>query len=135
MFLIKSCGFVSILSFLGIGFAVLWPHIPMYVINVGIAIPGAIPLIRVIGCAVLPISLVSIMSNYCLAKHEWRFIPILAGGMILQIILIILNHATPMSMLVSIMIANTVTFIGMTLFLIIEHKQYMRNEHYGQINK
>jgi len=135
MFLINSCVFVSVLSFIGIGVAMIWPHIPMYIINIGIAIPGAEPLIRVIGLAILPISLVAIISNYFLAKHEWRFIPILAGGMILQLLFIIFNHGTPMKMLIGIMIANTVTFVCLLLYLIIEHRQYIETAYSDQVKR
>ncbi|HUT63374.1 MAG TPA: hypothetical protein VMZ04_05390, partial [Anaerolineae bacterium] len=125
-FLIKSCGFVSVLSVIGIVIAWFAPHIPMYIINVGEYVPGAMPLMRVFGLVILPVSLVNIMSNYFLARHQWRFIPVLVMGMILQFLFIGFNHQTPLKMLAGIGIANMTTFVCMLMYSIIEHRNFTK---------
>ncbi len=125
MFLYKSCGFVLVFSSIGLAVAAAYPEIPMYVFTLGKNVPGALPLIRLIGCAVIPIALVNIMSNYFLAKHQWRFIPILFAGMLLQLIAIVLAHGTPVQMLIAIIAANIVTLIAMILYLVYEHRRFV----------
>ncbi|MFC1539284.1 hypothetical protein ACFL6H_07665 [Candidatus Latescibacterota bacterium] len=126
VFLLKSFGVTIGLSIVGIIIAYLFPGIVMRIITVGEYIPGSEPLIRFIGIAVLPVSLVYIMSNYLLAKHISGFIPILVGGLILQLVLIYSMHQTPMRMLAAVGIANTVTCVVMLIYIIKEHRQYMK---------
>jgi O-antigen/teichoic acid export membrane protein len=94
----------------------------MKVITLGKSIPGAVPLIRVIGFAVLPVSLVYIMSNYLLAKHNSGFMYILMFGMVFQLLLILSVHRTPLMMLAGIGIANTITCLLMLVYIIREHR-------------
>ncbi|MCD6308538.1 MAG: hypothetical protein J7M24_06035 [Candidatus Latescibacteria bacterium] len=123
VFLLKSCAFVAVFSAAGIAVAVMAPKLPMYIITFGKRVPGAEPLIRLIGFAVVPLALVNVMSNYLLAKHQWRFIPVLAGGMLLQIIFILVAGGSPRSMLLGIIAANTLTLTGMTAFVIHDHRK------------
>jgi O-antigen/teichoic acid export membrane protein len=125
MFLYKSCGFVMVLSTIGLAVAAVYPELPMYVFTLGKNVPGAPPLIRLIGYAVIPVALVNIMSNYFLAKHQWRFIPILFAGMLLQLLAIVLVHDTPVQMLIGIIAANFVTLITMILYLVYEHRRFV----------
>lgn len=134
VFLIKSFAVTIALSFIGITIAWFAPGFVMKIITLGKNVPGAEPLIRVIGLAVLPVSLVYIMSNYLLAKHYSGFLPILFGGVLLQIFLIIIMHQTPLRMLTGIGIANAVTCALMLLYTIIEHRHYMKTSYVKIIN-
>ena len=122
MFLLKSCGFIVVFSLVGIVIAWVRPDIPMHIITLGIAVPGAEELIRLMGFAVVPVSLVYIMANYLLAKHSARFLPVLLAGMILQVVIILLRHDTPMALLTGIMIANWITFAAMAAAVIVDHR-------------
>ena len=126
IFLLKSFAVTIGLSFIGILIAWFAPGFVMKIITLGKYIPGSEPLIRVIGLAVLPVSLVYIMSNYLLAKHYPGFLPILIAGMLLQIILILFMHQTPMRMLTGIGIANAVTCVMMFFYTMNEHRNYMK---------
>jgi len=126
VFLLKSFVVTIGLSMIGILIAWYAPEFVMRVITLNKYIPGAEPLIRVIGFAVLPVSLVYIMSNYLLAKHYSGFLPILIGGMFLQIFLINLIHQSPLRMLTGIGIANAVTCAVMLFYIIKEHRHYMK---------
>ena len=99
----------------------------MKIITLGKAIPGSQPLIRIIGFAVMPVALVYIMSNYLLAKHKSGFLPILVGGVLLQILAITFMHQTPLRMLISIAVANTTTCAVMLAYIIKEHRRYMKS--------
>ncbi len=132
IFLLKSF-FVTIgLSVTGILVAWNAPEFVMRIITLNKYIPGAEPLIRIIGFAILPVSLVYIMSNYLLAKHYTGFLPILVGGMFLQILLINLIHKTPLSMLAGIGIANALTCLLMLTYIIKEHRNYMKSSFAGE---
>jgi len=124
--LFKSCFFITSLSVVGIAVAWFAPELLNYIITVGKYKPGADPLIQLIGCAVLPLSLVFIISNYFLAKHHWRFIPILVAGVVLQFMFILFKHETPVEMLSGIITANYITLVGMIVYLVIEHRHFMK---------
>ncbi len=132
IFLLKSFAVTISLSFIGILVAWFAPGFVMKIITLGKYIPGSEPLIRVVGLAVLPVSLVYIMSNYLLAKHYPGFLPILIAGVSLQIIFIIIMHQTPLRMLTGIGIANTVTCILMIFYTLKEHLSYMKSTYSGQ---
>jgi O-antigen/teichoic acid export membrane protein len=117
-FLLRSAAVVGGLSFIGIVIAWLFPDLVMIISTQGKIIPGAEPLIRIIGLAVLPISLVYIISNYFLAQHISGFIPILAGGGILLLSFIFVFHANPLHLLFSVGAANFLTFCGMVVYLL-----------------
>ena len=125
IFLLKSFAVTIGLSIIGIIITLNYPEFVMKIITVGRNIPGSEPLIKFIGFAVLPVSLVYIMSNYLLAKHISGFLPILICGMILQIILISIMHQTPLRMLTGIGIANATTCLAMLIYIFKEHRQYM----------
>ena len=126
IFLYKSFGVTIGLSLFGIVFSFLFPGIVMKIITVGGEIlPGAIPLIQFVGLAILPLTLVYIMSNYLLAKHSSGFLPILVGGLVLQLVLIYSMHQTPLRMLTGIGIANATTCLVMLIYIFREHRQYM----------
>ena len=124
VFLVKS--FVVTIGLSVVGMLIAWyaPGLVMNVITLGKYIPGAKQLIRFIGFAIVPLSLVYIMSNYLLAKHRWGFLPILICGVFLQILLIYLMHQTPLRMLSGIALANTTTFAGILVYIIKEHKEH-----------
>ena len=122
MLLLKACGFVSVLSVAGILIALLFPALPMFIINGGAAVPGAIPLVRIFGIAVLPISLVNIISNYFLAKHEWGFVPILIAGAGLQTVMILTRHANPFDMLTGIAVVNWILFGAMGVYSVMKQR-------------
>lgn len=124
MFLLKACGFVSVLSIAGIILALFFPAIPMYIINSGVAVPGAEPLVRIFGIVVLPVSLVNIISNYYLARHDWGFVPILVGGAVLQAAVILLHHPNPFSMLTGISLANWILFGAMGLYTVVKQQGF-----------
>ena len=132
IFLLKSFVVTVGLSMIGILIAWYAPEFVMRMITLNKYIPGAEPLIRVIGFAVLPVSLVYIMSNYLLAKHYSGFLPILFGGVFLQILLINLIHQTPLRMLTGIGIANAVTCAVMFFYIIKEHRHYMKTSFVGE---
>ena len=133
IFLYKSFGVTIGLSLFGIVFSFLFPGIVMKIITVGGEIlTGAKPLIQYVGLAILPLTLVYIMSNYLLAKHISGFLPILICGMILQIILINIMHQTPLRMLTGIGIANTTTCLVMLIYIFREHRQYMEKSNITQ---
>jgi len=123
--LVKSCLFVVVFSSVGILAALFFPGLFMYVITLGKNIPGAPPLIRLIGFAVVPMALINITSNYFLAKHQRGFIPILAGGMCLQLLLIVLVHSTPVEMLAGIIAANFFTLCCMMVYVYIDHRRFV----------
>lgn len=127
IFLKKS--FQIIIGFSLIGLVAAWfaPKYLMYIITVGKYIPGAENLIKWIGFAIVPLSLVFIMSNYFLARHQWRFITVLAGGMIFQLLFILFMHGTPLRMLAGIIIANITTFLGMLVYAVLEHKKITKS--------
>jgi O-antigen/teichoic acid export membrane protein len=122
MFLFKSCGFIATFSLIGLLIAWIRPDIPMNIITLGISVPGAEPLIRLVGLAVVPVALVYVIANYLLAKHSARFLPLLLAGMILQIVMIMLRHGTPMELLTSIIIANWITFAALVAAVIVDHR-------------
>ncbi|MBT4483433.1 MAG: hypothetical protein HOC71_07125 [Candidatus Latescibacteria bacterium] len=126
IFIFKSVGFVAVFSIIGIVVAWVRPDVLMYIVTVGKYIPGSEPLIKLISVAIPPLSLVYIMSNYLLAKHQWKFIPLLLGGMILQVLFITFNHETPSNMLVGIIIANSVTFLCILAYVFIEHRNTVK---------
>jgi O-antigen/teichoic acid export membrane protein len=121
-FLLRSAAVVAGLSGIGIAIAWFFPGLVMLISTQGKIIAGAEPLIRIVGLAVLPISLVYIMANYFLAQHISRFIPILAGGAILQIVFILFFHSTPLHLLYSVGAGNFLTLIGMFFYLFLEKK-------------
>ena len=131
IFLLKS--FLVTIGLSCIGILISWnaPGLVMKIITLGKTIPGSQPLIRVIGFAVIPVALVYIMSNYLLAKHKPGFLPILIGGMLLQILAITFMHQTPLRMLITIAIANTTTCVVMLVYIIWEHRQYMESSGDG----
>lgn|GEM_PF-5088903 len=126
IFLYKSFAVTIGLSLFGIIVAYLFPGMLMKIITIGGDIPGSLPLIRYIGLAVLPLSLVYIMSNYLLAKHSPGFIPILVAGLILQIVLINVMHESTMNLLSAVGISNAVTCAAMLGYIIKEHRHYIR---------
>ena len=127
IFLVKS--FQIIIGFSVIGLCVAWfaPSVVMKIITLGKYIPGAESLIRLVGVAVMPVSLVYIISHYLLAKHQWRFIPVLFCGMIIQLLFIGIMHPSPLRMLEGVAIANWLTFIGMCLFVVFDHKGLLKH--------
>ena len=116
-FLLRSAGVVAGLSAIGIIVAGLFPGFVMLISTQGKIIPGAEPLIRIVGLAVLPISLVYIIVNYFLAQHIAGFIPVLSGGGVLLFALIFLFHSDPLHLLYSVGIANFLTLCGMVIYL------------------
>ncbi|MFC1512184.1 hypothetical protein ACFL5H_03205 [Candidatus Latescibacterota bacterium] len=127
VFLFKSMGFTAGLS--ALGFIVSWfsPELVMKAITLGKDIPGAPPLIRLVGLAILPLALTYIMVNYLLAKHYAKFLPILSGGVILQVVLLCIRHQSPMHLLTSLGIANMIVFAVVLVYVIIEHRRYLRS--------
>jgi O-antigen/teichoic acid export membrane protein len=123
-FLLRSMLFTGGLSLLGIAVAWFFPTLVMQILTVGKIIPGAAPLIRIVGLAVLPLSISYLIANYFLAQHIAGFLPILLGGTALQILLIVLVHPTPMAMLYMVGIANVLTFAGMVWYLRKKHREY-----------
>ncbi|MDP2983404.1 MAG: hypothetical protein Q8O92_08750 [Candidatus Latescibacter sp.] len=123
-FLLRSATVVAGLSGIGIAIAWFFPGLVMIISTQGKIIPGAEPLIRIVGLAVLPISLVYIMANYFLAQHISGFIPILAGGAILQAAFILLFLSTPLHLLYSVGAANFFTLSGMFFYLFLHHKPF-----------
>ncbi|MFC1692958.1 hypothetical protein ACFL1R_05595 [Candidatus Latescibacterota bacterium] len=126
IFLVKSCLFVLTFSIIGIIVAWCYPELVMNLSTLGEPKFGAEVLIKWIGVAVTPVSLILIMGNYMLAKHQSRFILILFLGMVLQLAFICFIHDTPLKMLAVIIIANWVTFVLMLGYIIVEHRQYMK---------
>ncbi len=122
VFLIKSCAFVTVFSVIALAVAAAVPKLPMYIITFGKDVPGAEPLIRLIGLAVTPVALINVISNYLLARHQWRFIPVLAVGMGLQIAAILLARQSPLTMLSGIIAANVVTLAAMVVFVVYDHR-------------
>ncbi|MHB9030705.1 MAG: hypothetical protein ACYC9O_18210, partial [Candidatus Latescibacterota bacterium] len=123
-FLLRSMLFTGSLSLLGIALAWFFPTLIMQILTVGKIVPGAGPLIRVVGLMVLPLSLTYLIANYFLAQHIAGFLPVLLGGAALQVLLIILAHPSPMVMLSMVGIANMLTFAGMLWYLWKKHREF-----------
>ncbi len=123
-FLLRSMLFTGGLS--AAGFAVAWffPTQIMLILTVGKVFPEAVPLIRVVGFMILPLSLTYLIANYFLAQHIAGFLPILLGGTALQVVLVVLVHPTPLVMLSMVGLANTVTLAGMLLYLWKKHRDF-----------
>lgn len=125
VFLFKSFAVTIGLGGIGLLIAFFAPELVMRIITLGKVIPGSEPLIRIIGFVVLPVSLIYIMSNYLLAKHTTGFLPIIAGGVVLQILSVIFNHGTPFNMLLGIGAANIITLTSMLIYIFIDHRKYL----------
>lgn len=121
-FLFRSAAVVAGLSGIGIVIAWLFPGLVMIISTQGKIIPGAEPLIRIVGLAVLPISLVYIIANYFLAQHIAGFIPMLGGGCILLFTFILLFHSDPLHLLYSVGASNFLTLCGMFIYLFRHNK-------------
>jgi len=113
IYLVKSLFFTVGLTLAGIVVSLAAPGLVMKVITVGQTIPGSEPLIRIVGLAVLPVSVIYIVANYLLAQHKTGFIPVLTVGMIGQLIVIHTFHRSPLEMLVGVGIANAATMAVM----------------------
>ena len=113
VYLVKSLFFTVGLTLGGIVVSLAAPGLVMKVITVGGNIPGSEPLIQMVGLVVLPVSVIYIVANYLLAQHKTAFIPVLALGMIGQIILIAVFHTTPLTMLRVVGTANAITMVFM----------------------
>lgn len=127
VFLVKSLSFTLGLSAAGLLIAGFAPSLVMKLITLGKTIPGAPPLIRYIGFAVLPLAMTYIMTNYLLAKHYAGFIPILAAGVLAQVMILWMAQESPVQLLTGLGIANTVVFLSMLLYVVLEHRRYMRD--------
>ena len=123
-YLFKSIAFTAALSCGGIAVAWLMPGLVMRIITLGTIIPGAEPLIKIVGIVIVPVSLTYIMANYFLAQHRWGFIVPLMAGTILQIFLIQFQHDTPIRLMSSVGIANYITLIMMAAYLLYEQRRY-----------
>jgi O-antigen/teichoic acid export membrane protein len=121
-FLFRSMAFTSGLSLAGILVAWFFPGLVMMIMSAGKVVPGAEPLIRIVGIMVLPASLMYLTANYFLARHIAGFLPVLMGGAMLQVTCILLFHATPVSMLLAVGAANMATLIGMLVYLWNKHR-------------
>ena len=126
VFLVKSCAVTVGLSAAGMIVAWFAPGFVMRVITLGKVIPGAEPLIRFVGFAIIPVSLASIMSHYLLAKHEAGFVPFLAVGACVQIALIAFMHRTPMMLLAAVGSANILACAALAVYVWNEHRRYIR---------
>ncbi len=129
VFLFKSLIMTIALALTGILIAWAFPGIIMRIITFGDTIPGAIPLIRLIGLAVTPVPLVYIMANYLLAKTSAHFLPLLAAGLGLQILFIHLMHNSAMQFLTGIAIANWITCLAVLAAVVVEHKKTSIQTH------
>lgn len=121
-FLLRSMLFTGGLSLVGICVAWFFPVLIMKILAVGKVIPGAEPLIRVVGAVVLPLSLSYLIANYFLAQHIAGFLPIILAGTALQVLLIVFVHTTPLVMLSMVGLANTAILTGMLLYLWRKHQ-------------
>jgi O-antigen/teichoic acid export membrane protein len=126
-YLIKSLLFTTALSGAGILLALIAPELIMKIITLNGTIPGAPQLIRWVGFAVLPLALTYIMANYLLAKHYAGFLPILFAGVVSQATILWLARATPATFLWGLGSANTVLFVSMLFYVVVEHRQYKKN--------
>jgi hypothetical protein len=113
-FLFRSMLFTAGLSLAGIVFAWIFPGLVAMIIAFGKEMPGAVPLVRIVGIMVLPLSLVYLIANFFLAQHIAGFLPILLGGAAFQVILVFLMHGTPLQLLSAIgsIIASYARFEG-----------------------
>lgn len=131
-FLLRSMLFTGGLSLAGILIAWFFPNLIIWVLSVGKPIPAAGPLVRVIGFMILPLSLTYLIANYFLAQHIAGFLPILVGGAVLQIVLLVLMHSTPLVMLLMVGVSNLVTFAGMLVYLWAKNREYGEMETAGR---
>ncbi len=133
VFLVKSCLFVAVFSSIGIAVTIFIPRLPMYIVTLGKAISGAEGLIQRIGFAVVPVILINLMAQYFLAKNQWRFLPVLGAGLLMQLAAIMIFHATPTGMLNAIIAANALALLGMLLYTWHDHRLYLssNNENSG----
>jgi O-antigen/teichoic acid export membrane protein len=121
-FLFRSMAFTAGLSLVGITVAWFFPGLVMMIMSAGKNVPGAEPLIKIVGLMVVPASLMYLTVNYFLARHIAGFLPILMGGAALQVTLINIFHMTPISMLAAVGAANLLTLIGMLVYLWKKHR-------------
>jgi O-antigen/teichoic acid export membrane protein len=117
--LMKALGLTAILSGFTVGLYLLYP--PVVVLLFGQKFNEAIPLIGLFGLAMFPFALISIMINFYLAKRDTGFIYLLAGGTILQIVLITFFHRSLQQILV-IMLSNGTGLLLLSLLLIKRRK-------------
>jgi hypothetical protein len=125
-FLFRSMLFTAGLSLVGIAIAWFLPGLVSTIIAFGKDVPGAEPLVRIVGFMILPLSLVYLIANYFLAQHIAGFLPILIGGAALQVALVALMHGSPLHLLSAIGISNSVTLVGMLIYLWGKHRNYGR---------
>ncbi|MFC1574006.1 hypothetical protein ACFL30_02365 [Candidatus Latescibacterota bacterium] len=126
IYIIKSLAVTVGLTLGGIIISIISPGFIMRIITVGETIPGAEPLIQIIGIVILCVSIIFIIAHYLLAQHKAGFIPVLVAGMILQVVLISLFHSTPLTMLWAVCGANAITMILMVIVLVVDQRQYSK---------
>ncbi|MCK4325183.1 oligosaccharide flippase family protein [bacterium] len=82
-----------------------------------------IPLIRVFGAAITPFSLTFILLNFSLARERTNFIPLLASGALLEIILLSLFHNTLLQVLFILGIVGSLMFLSLLSLILYEKKR------------
>ena len=126
-FLFRSMLFTCSLSLAGIAFAWFFPGLVTMIFAFGKEMPGAEPLVRIVGIMVLPLSLVYLITNYFLAQHIAGFLPILIGGSVFEAALVFLMHGSPLQLLGAVGISNSLTLAGMLMYL------WKKHRYYGQV--
>ena len=82
-----------------------------------------IPLIRVFGAAITPFSLTFILLNFSLARERTNFIPLLALGALLEMILLSLFHNTLLQILSILGIVGSLMFLSLLSLILYEKKR------------
>ena len=127
IYIIKSLAVTVGLTLVGILISIISPGLIMRTITVGETIPGAEPLIQIIGIVILCVSIIFIIAHYLLAQHKTGFIPVLVAGMILQIVLISMFHSTPLEMLWAVCAANFITMLLMVAILVLDQRSFAQS--------
>ena len=124
IYITKSLAVTVGLMLVGILISVISPGLIMRIITVGKTIPGAEPLIQIIGIVIMCVSIIHIIAHYLLAQHKSGFIPVLVAGIILQVVLISVFHSTPLEMLWAVCSANAITMGLMIAFLVVDQRKH-----------
>lgn len=122
--LLKSLGLTAVVSAAAIIFCYFFPD---FVIGLlfGAEYKGIAPVVKIFGAAILPLVLINVVMNYCLAIHRYAMIYIMYAGIILYAVLLWFFHASFMQVITILFSVN----LAILLLSLITAKENRKPEH------
>jgi len=119
--LYKSLGLTAAISAVAIAFCYLFPDFVIGLLFGG-EFKGIAPVVKIFGAAILPLVLINIVMNYCLAIHRYAMIYIMYAGIILYAALLWFFHSS-FTQVIAILFCVNLAILLLSLFTAKENRK------------